>query len=244
MQMPFHVAPGLGDMAPGWFALPQNPLTMGQSTVLVPTMGATVPGRWVRTPHLADLVQASFAVPQNPVRNNLAAGLASLRGMGCPGFGCDGGREFYSLNGLGQTPGTDPVSQFLNTNLGAPGAWLADETTFMSFSLPMWGWLAGGFAAAYVASDLFSKGKAASKRYAGRYAQNPPGNRAIAGYGSTTMNGRKRRRNPPGNRAIAGYGSTTMNPPGRVITGYGSTVMNGAGRTNVVFNGRRRRIAA
>ena len=84
-----------------------------------------------------------------------------------------GGREFYSLNGLGQVPGTDPVSQFLNTNLGAPGAWLADETTFMSFSLPMWGWLAGGFAAAYVASDLFSKGKATSKRYAARYAQNP-----------------------------------------------------------------------
>jgi hypothetical protein len=38
-----------------------------------------------------------------------------------------------------------------------------------------------------------------------------PGNRAIAGYGSTTMN---RRKNAPGNGG------------GRVITGYGSTVMN------------------
>ena len=40
-------------------------------------------------------------------------------------------------------------------------------------------------------------------------------------------NGRRKvRKNSPGNRAIAGYGSTTMNPPGggagRVITGYGS----------------------
>src|ERR1700689_2411178 len=183
MQMPFHVAPGLGDMAPGWFALPQNPLTMGASTVLVPTMGATAPGRRVKTPHLADLVAGSFAVPQNPVRANLAAGLAALRGMGAPFYldpwdglpgasqsqwqnqqwqqrqwanqqwtslsglgcgrcnsGCDGGNDgnFYGLNGLGQVPGTDPISQFLFTNLGAPGAWLADETTFMSFSLPMW----------------------------------------------------------------------------------------------------------
>jgi hypothetical protein len=65
---------------------------------------------------------------------------------------------------------------------------------------------------------------------------------------------RKVRKNSPGNRAIAGYGSTTMNPPGgggRVITGYGSTVMNGrrkrkrnasAGDKRVVIvNPRRRR---
>jgi hypothetical protein len=58
-----------------------------------------------------------------------------------------------------------------------------------------------------------------------------PGNRAIAGYGSTTMN---RRKNATGGRVIAGYGSTTMNRRknapsdggSRVITGYGSTVMN------------------
>lgn len=176
MQMPFHPAPGLGDLAPGWFALPQNPLTMQDSTVLVPTMSATAPGKWVKTPTLNDLVQASFAVPQNPVRATLKASLAGLRGLGCGcGGGCGGGENFYGLNGLGQVLGTDPVSTFLATNLGAPGQWLADETTFLSFTMPMWGWIAGGAAVAYVASDLFDKGKSASKRYAGRYAQNPPG---------------------------------------------------------------------
>ena len=70
-------------------------------------------------------------------------------------------------------------------------------------------------------------------------------------------NGRRKvRKNSPGNRAIAGYGSTTMNPPGggagRVITGYGSTVMNGrrkkrrnssAGDKRVVIVNPRRRKA-
>lgn len=179
MNFPFHPAPGLGDLAPGWFALPQNPLTMQDSTVLVPTMSATAPGTWVKTPNLGDLVAGSFVVPENPVALNLVAGLAGLgrmRGLGCgcqSGFGCDGGRSFYALNGLrglGQVPGTDPVSQWLNTNGGATGQWLADEQSFMSFSLPMWGWIAGGFVAAYTLSDLLGKGHAASKRYAGRYA--------------------------------------------------------------------------
>jgi hypothetical protein len=170
---------------------------MGQSTVLVPTIGATAPGKWIRNPTLADLVAGSFAVPQNPVLQNIAAGLGRLRGCGCAGLGCNEGREFYGLNalgqfenyglgrlsGLGQTPGTDAVSQFLVTNGGQPGAWLADETTFAGFTMPMWGWLAGGAAVAYVASDLFSKGHAASKRYAARYAQNPHRHRNVAqGY--------------------------------------------------------------
>jgi hypothetical protein len=75
--------------------------------------------------------------------------------------------------------------------------------------------------------------------------------KVISGYGSTTMNPRRRRNG----RVIAGYGSTTMNPRrrrnGKVITGYGSTVMNprrrrrntGAGRTNIVFNKGRRKTA-
>ena len=122
-HLPFHPAPGLSDLAPGWFVLPQNPLTMGPSTVLVPTMAATAPGRWTRTPTLADLVQASFPVPQNPVVQNLVMGLQGLRGMrGCCGLGCGGGGcgQPYGLNGLGQTPGTDALSTWLAANGGSP----------------------------------------------------------------------------------------------------------------------------
>jgi hypothetical protein len=164
----YHPAPGLSDLAPGWFVVPQNPLAMGPSTVLVPTMGATAPGRWLRNPTLADLVQASFAVPQNPIVQNLAGSLAGLRGLGCGcSGGCNGGSNFYGLNGLGQV-GTDSVSSFLYNNLGSPGQWLATDATLAGMTIPMWGWLAGAGAALYVAADLFGKGKAASKSYAGR----------------------------------------------------------------------------
>jgi len=176
-HFPFHPAPGLNDLAPGWFAVPQNPLEMGDSTVLVPSMRATAPGQAITYPTLGDLVAASFAVPQNPVRQNLAMGLAGLRGLGCGGpwgcsqLGCDGGRNFFALNGVPDgSPGTDPVSTFLAGNLGTPGSWLANESTIFGFQMPNWGWGIAGFTLAYVASDLFSKGHAASKRAAHRYA--------------------------------------------------------------------------
>ena len=175
-HLPFHPAPGLSDLAPGWFVVPQNPLTMGKSTPLVATTAATAPGRWIRNPTLADLVQGAFVVPQNPVANNLAQGLASLRGLGCGcNGGCGSGQNFYAMNSLGdlgQVVGTDPVSQFL-AGTGTFGTQLADETTVFGFTLPLWGWVVGGGLALYAVSDLFSKGHAASKRLAGRYAQNP-----------------------------------------------------------------------
>lgn len=213
-HLPFHPAPGLSDLAPGWFVLPQNPLTMGDPTVLVPTMGATAPGKWIRQPTLADLVQGSFVVPQNPVVQNLAAGLAGMRGMGCGcGGGCGMGAyenigldvgprwtdatlpqnpphgyfdvgpwDYKGLSGLGATPATDAFSQWLTANGGTPGAWLADQTTLMGFTMPMWGWLAGGAAVAYVLMDLGQKGHAGSKRLAARYAQNPRRRNVAQGY--------------------------------------------------------------
>ena len=173
-QLTFHPAPGLSDLAPGWFVLPQNPLEQDDATVLVPTMSATAPGYWIQQPTLGDLVAGSFVVPQNPVAQNLVQGLAGLRGMGCgcsSGFGCDGGRQFYGLNGVpDDTPGTDALSQWLATNGGSFGATLANEKTFLGFQMPMWGWAAAGFAAVYTLSDLFGRGKAKTKEYARRYA--------------------------------------------------------------------------
>jgi hypothetical protein len=172
-HLPFHPAPGLGDMAPGFFALPQNPLTGIDSTVLVPTMGATAPGRWVRTPTMGDLVRGSFVVPQNPVAFQLTQGLGRLRGLGC---GCGGGCSMGGcggMGGLGQTPGTDAISQWLNTNGGSFGTTLADTQTFAGFTLPLWGWLAGGGLVVYALMDLGGKAHKGSKRLAARYASNP-----------------------------------------------------------------------
>jgi len=160
---------------------------MSDPTVLVPTMGATAPGKWIRQPTLADLVQGSFVVPQNPVVQNLAAGLAGMRGLGgCGGLGCGcgscGGMGQFENYGLGQVPGTDAFSQWLTANGGTPGAWLADQTTLMGFTMPMWGWLAGGAAVAYVLMDLGQKGHAGSKRLAARYAQNSRRRNVAQGY--------------------------------------------------------------
>lgn len=175
-HLPFHPAPGLSDLAPGWFVVPMNPIAnAGPSTPLVATMAATAPGRILRNPTLADLVAGSFPVPQNPVASNLRAGLVGLRGMGCGcGGGCNGGQNFYGLNGLGQAVSaqdvyaTDAISTWLFDNAGSPGQWLAQEKTIAGMTAPYWGWLASAGAVVYIASDLFGKGRRASKAYASR----------------------------------------------------------------------------
>lgn len=70
----YHPAPGLGELLPGWFVVPSNPI--------VPAY---------RIPGIGDLLPASFPVPQNP----LVAAVTSPTGCGMPntsptlsGMGC------------------------------------------------------------------------------------------------------------------------------------------------------------
>jgi hypothetical protein len=182
-HIPFHPAPGFGDLLPGSFVVPQNPVR-SDGTPLVPSVQATAPGMVVRVPSLADLLQASFVVPENPLRRGMS-GLGCGCGGGCSAqFGSDGGANYYALNGLmdgwnglaglgdaAPTPivGTDAISTWLAAQ-GSIGLTLADNTTLLGFTLPNWGWGAAAVAALYIGSDLFSKGHAASKRYARSYA--------------------------------------------------------------------------
>ena len=40
-----HPAPGLGDLMPGWFAVPQDPITMArQGVTMTPGIGDILPG--------------------------------------------------------------------------------------------------------------------------------------------------------------------------------------------------------
>jgi hypothetical protein len=87
----FHPAPGLGDLAPGWFNIPQNPLRP-DSTVLVPTVSAAVGNRVTVKPRLGDFVASRFTVPQNPIVKNLMTGM----GMGC----CDSCSNGFNSSGL------------------------------------------------------------------------------------------------------------------------------------------------
>ena len=80
----FHPAPGVGDLLPGWFVVPQNPIkpvTMQQN--------------------MGDFLPAQFAVPQNPINNNailktLAVGV-NTAAMGCAS--CQ--YRAANLNGMG-----------------------------------------------------------------------------------------------------------------------------------------------
>jgi len=141
----FHPAPGFGDLLPGNFVVPQNPIADANDpgTALVPSVQGLMRGHAAYVPHIGELLPAAFAVPQNPIRDALAStsvispvagsgqGLSGL-GCGCAGLagcGCAGG-----LKGLGDFSSTlTSIENTLTTDYGIG-----------SFQIPLWGWIAGG----------------------------------------------------------------------------------------------------
>lgn len=101
--LPFHPAPGFGDLVPGFFVVPQNPIR-DLGTPMVPSVQAATGNRPAYRAHLAELMPGRFAVPQNPLRFSLATvGLSGgLNACGCGGgcgsCGCASGT---GLSGLG-----------------------------------------------------------------------------------------------------------------------------------------------
>lgn len=155
----FHPAPGLGDLLPGWFDVPQNPIRP-DSTALVPTVRAAVGNRVTRKPTMGELLPGTmFTVPQNPVMQNMAgSGLAGftpgrfsvpqtsvgMGGLGC-GCGCNSAAPAVGMGGL-----TMDGTGLLGTGLFAGG-----------LDLSTWG--AGEYvtaaAGAYVLFSVLSTGK-------------------------------------------------------------------------------------
>ena len=70
MNLNFHPAPGLGELLPGWHAVPQNPITAANATVTyIPRMG--------------ELLPAYYTLPQNPLLAALGGGRCGCkRGVG------------------------------------------------------------------------------------------------------------------------------------------------------------------
>lgn len=123
----FHPAPGLGDLLPGWFTVPQNPVKDGVS--YVPSIGEILPG--------------SFAVPQNPVKD-YTNGQVKLIGQSSPpsssnGCGCGGGSTSNS-GGVGD------ISLELNQLMTdvQSGNVMNALTNDTLFGLPVWGYVALG----------------------------------------------------------------------------------------------------
>ena len=134
----FHPAPGLGELMPGWFVVPQNPIT--------DTGGVTY------TPGIGDILPGCFAVPQNPIKDAVTGSVvplatspgagggmvngqpvtpASLSGRG--GCGCGGGCGGGCAGGMG-----DITSEWaiLTGDLSAGNLMNVAQDTL--FSVPVW----------------------------------------------------------------------------------------------------------
>ena len=100
MQLPFHPAPGLGDILPGWYALPQNPIV--NPVTYRPGMGEILPGAYV-LPHnpLADRLYADS--PIRPVNSPNPEGDVVPASGGCGCASCAGGMGELDLGSLMQT---------------------------------------------------------------------------------------------------------------------------------------------
>jgi hypothetical protein len=90
MQLDLHPAPGVGELMPGWFAVPQNPLRPGSRLLTNHIRAALVDERSKAryAPRIGELVEASFTVPQNPLLDRL---LAPASGCGCSPSGARAG---------------------------------------------------------------------------------------------------------------------------------------------------------
>lgn len=166
MRMPFHPAPGLGDLVGGFFVVPQNPI-MDAGTPMVPSVQAQYPNRITRRPRMGDLVAASFVVPQNPLWPN--AQPMSQAGLGCAS--CSGA-NFYGMSGLGQSFSavwTDVTSGNFSQGVTDFTSWIGESTIISG--LPNWGILAAGAVALMLfmpsGSEYRQKSKALRSQYRG-----------------------------------------------------------------------------
>lgn len=85
-HIPFHPAPGFGELMPGDYVVPQNPISAAQKGIgYIARMGELMPGQ--------------FSVPQNPIRRNFETGMQGMGTMGCVGLGCSAAGFTGSLAG-------------------------------------------------------------------------------------------------------------------------------------------------
>lgn len=119
----FHPAPGLSELLPGWFVVPQNPILAGGSAAVK------------YTPRIGDLIAAKYSVPQNPI---LAAD-RRLAGIGCGG-GCScSGRCENGMGGL------------LDDPLGSIESTVSSITSYQIMGIPAW-WIGAGLLAVWFLS--------------------------------------------------------------------------------------------
>jgi len=163
----FHPAPGLGDLLPGWYAVPQDPITAAAKGVTY-------------TPGIGDILPAAFVVPQNPVKDFVAgqvkligqgqgSGKGNVHkdcGCGCGGAGTCAGAGAGSGAGTGMGDISTDLSNMMTDLTGGNfsqfftdfGALLQEPTVL---GIPLW---VAGIAAYFFVQALTSHEFAVSRR--------------------------------------------------------------------------------
>lgn len=137
-----HPAPGLGDMMPGWYAVPQNPITSGGTAPQPVTVKSSI----------GDILRGQYAVPQNPIVSQVTGNVRPLAtGMG---MGCACGQ----LNGqpVGMGDFTTDWSK-VSTDFSAGNYSTVLQDTLLG--IPVWGYAVG-----IVAAMMLSGGSSGRRR--------------------------------------------------------------------------------
>lgn len=138
-MIPYHPAPGLGDLLPGFFAVPQNPIRDAVTVV----------------PRIGDILPACFAVPQNPIRDYMSGHIHQIaREPGAPGMlngrvvdggvgGCGCGGTCGGCGGVGMGGISDDLSA-IGTKISSGDIMGAVQSSV--FGVPLWAVLAAAVA--------------------------------------------------------------------------------------------------
>jgi hypothetical protein len=159
MMLNHHPAPGLGDLLPGFFVVPQNPIK--DATTYVPRIGEILP--------------ASYAVPQNPIKDYMSGRLNLIgREPGVPGMvngkgvsGCGCGGSCGGCGGLGDIS-SDMAKISSDFTAGNYGQILQDSIV----GIPVWAICAGLLALMFVGGEKHSyagRGRRAYRAAAGAF---------------------------------------------------------------------------
>ena len=130
MNLPYHPAPGLGDLLPGYFVVPQNPITARD-------YGVTV------NPGIGDILPAAFSVPENPILNYTRGKVKPLGQSGCGCGGSCGHCGEGTINGMGVGDLSTDWNNFQST-ISQGNITGAAQATF--FGVPVWVLLAAAVA--------------------------------------------------------------------------------------------------
>ncbi len=156
----YHPAPGLGDLLPGFFVVPQNPITQGTSYV----------------PRIGDILPGSFPVPQNPIKDYMTGRLnmigrdpnvkGTINGVG--DCGCGGSCSECGSLGMGDI--SADVSKF-TSDLSSGNFQAALSDTVMG--IPVWA-IGVGLAAIFFMGgethSYYGRAKRASRAARAAYA--------------------------------------------------------------------------